>query len=275
MVGYLIQPLPNQPAIMEVHHHPHVTKKSFKEYLLEGLMIFLAVSMGFIAENIREHISENTKAKELAETLYHEVLADSVNIQNVLSIRKVKEDNIVGLKNYFADSSFTNISVKFMQSFAWFIQTSYVFEPKDGMLNQLRNSGALRYFKNLQLQKDIGDFSVAINVVRNRNEHEYSFTINQGRQFAIKYFDFDWYEELIHLGNLSLPDALAKFNAHSMKIKPTLRNVASLDRGDTKSLIGMYLLIIRGTRQLFYSKYISANQKLLQTLRKEYHLENE
>ncbi len=34
---------------MEVHHHPHVEKKSFKEYFLEGLMIFLAVTMGFIA----------------------------------------------------------------------------------------------------------------------------------------------------------------------------------------------------------------------------------
>jgi hypothetical protein len=37
---------------MEVHHHPHVEKKSFKEYLLEGLMIFVAVTMGFFAETI-------------------------------------------------------------------------------------------------------------------------------------------------------------------------------------------------------------------------------
>ncbi len=34
---------------MELHHHPHVEKKSFKEYFLEGLMIFLAETMGFIA----------------------------------------------------------------------------------------------------------------------------------------------------------------------------------------------------------------------------------
>ena len=39
---------------MEVHHHPHVEKKSFKEYILEGLMIFIAVSMGFAAESLRE-----------------------------------------------------------------------------------------------------------------------------------------------------------------------------------------------------------------------------
>lgn len=38
---------------MEVHHHPHVEKKGFKEYLLEGLMIFVAVTMGFFAETIR------------------------------------------------------------------------------------------------------------------------------------------------------------------------------------------------------------------------------
>jgi len=39
---------------MEVHHHPDVEKKGFKEYLLEGLMIFLAVTMGFFAESYRE-----------------------------------------------------------------------------------------------------------------------------------------------------------------------------------------------------------------------------
>jgi len=41
---------------MEVHHHPHVEKKSFKEYILEGIMIFIAVSMGFAAESLREHL---------------------------------------------------------------------------------------------------------------------------------------------------------------------------------------------------------------------------
>ena len=49
---------------MEVHHHPHVEKKSFKEYFLEFLMIFLAVTMGFFAESLRESITENHLEKE-------------------------------------------------------------------------------------------------------------------------------------------------------------------------------------------------------------------
>ena len=46
---------------MEVHKHPHhVThKKKWGEYFLEFLMLFLAVFLGFIAENQREHIVEH------------------------------------------------------------------------------------------------------------------------------------------------------------------------------------------------------------------------
>jgi hypothetical protein len=53
-----------QTERMELHHHPHVEKKNFREYILEGLMIFLAVTMGFFAESIRERITDNAKEKE-------------------------------------------------------------------------------------------------------------------------------------------------------------------------------------------------------------------
>src|SRR6202161_4977391 len=89
------EPNPNQePENMEVHHHPdlHHKKKKFKEYFLEFLMIFLAVTMGFFAETIREHISENKQAKELANSLYQEVNADSVNVQTVIAMRIKKEE---------------------------------------------------------------------------------------------------------------------------------------------------------------------------------------
>ena len=60
---------------MEVHHHPHVEKKNFKEYLLEGLMIFLAVSMGFIAESIRENITKHEREHHLMEMLVEDLKA--------------------------------------------------------------------------------------------------------------------------------------------------------------------------------------------------------
>ncbi len=50
---------------MEVHHHPKAEKKNFKEYFLEFLMIFLAVTMGFFAESLREHIVDGEREEHM------------------------------------------------------------------------------------------------------------------------------------------------------------------------------------------------------------------
>src|SRR5215468_190843 len=51
---------------MEVHKHPHhvMHKKKWTEYLLEFSMLFLAVFLGFIAENIRENITDHDRDKQ-------------------------------------------------------------------------------------------------------------------------------------------------------------------------------------------------------------------
>ena len=68
---------PNQEIEnMEVHHHPHVSKKNFKEYFLEFLMIFLAVTLGFFAENIRENISDSTHANEYVQSMVSDLKND-------------------------------------------------------------------------------------------------------------------------------------------------------------------------------------------------------
>src|SRR6201988_5008337 len=67
---------------MEVHHHPHVEKKNFKEYFLEFLMIFLAVTMGFFADNIRENYVEHKSAREYAGLLIEDLATDTVELNN-------------------------------------------------------------------------------------------------------------------------------------------------------------------------------------------------
>src|ERR1700756_1490426 len=69
---------------MEVHHHPEVEKKGFKEYLLEGLMIFLAVTMGFFAESLREHISNGEKGHEFIVSLMADLKKDTAEMNVTL-----------------------------------------------------------------------------------------------------------------------------------------------------------------------------------------------
>ena len=70
---------------MEVHHHPHVEKKNFREYLLEGLMIFVAVSMGFIAENIREHLVNKEHEASYIASFYKDLSADQKDLQVLIA----------------------------------------------------------------------------------------------------------------------------------------------------------------------------------------------
>ncbi len=71
---------------MEVHHHPEVEKKGLKEYLLEGLMIFIAVMMGFFAESLRENIADRSKEKEYIISMIQDAKTDTANIQQALKL---------------------------------------------------------------------------------------------------------------------------------------------------------------------------------------------
>src|SRR5450759_312517 len=84
---------PNQETEnMEVHKHPyHVThKKKWGEYLLEFFMLFLAVFLGFVAENIREHNVEHQRAKVLAQSIFEDLKKDSAYLNTSIAYSNKK-----------------------------------------------------------------------------------------------------------------------------------------------------------------------------------------
>ena len=62
---------------MEVHHHPQLEHepKPWKEYFLEFVMIFLAVTMGFFAESFREHIVNKERENIYIHSFYEDFKA--------------------------------------------------------------------------------------------------------------------------------------------------------------------------------------------------------
>jgi hypothetical protein len=45
-------------VLMEVHAHTHTPRKKWTHYFWEFFMLFLAVTLGFLVENWREHFVE-------------------------------------------------------------------------------------------------------------------------------------------------------------------------------------------------------------------------
>ena len=265
--------IPQTDPPMEVHHHGHVHEsKKWKEYLFQFLMLFLAITLGFFVENIREHYVEDLRAKTLAKNLYKEIYADSIAVQQKLAVRNRKEQECSYFINYVKDSSLTILSPHFYHSFTWsFIQTAQLmFDPNDGILNQLRNSGELRYFRSSVIQSEIGKLSVAINNLRDRNEKEYSYVEFYLRPFTIKYYDFSWYENLTGYGKLSLLDALNGNGGEPATSR--IMNADQFNRQEAQNIANYYLLMLRSTRQAYYTPYANTNHRVLQVLRAEYNL---
>jgi hypothetical protein len=64
---------------MEVHHHSHHPKK-WKEYITEFIMLFAAVTLGFFAENQREHYIENLREVQYMQSLMEDLSRDKFDV---------------------------------------------------------------------------------------------------------------------------------------------------------------------------------------------------
>ena len=67
---------------MEVHHPHHPThKKKWSEYIIEFVMLFAAVTLGFFAENVREHQIIEHKTHQNLQSIILDLKKDSLLIQ--------------------------------------------------------------------------------------------------------------------------------------------------------------------------------------------------
>ncbi|HUZ59922.1 MAG TPA: hypothetical protein VMU83_14190 [Hanamia sp.] len=129
---------------MEVHHHPHVEKKNFKEYFLEFLMIFLAVTMGFFAENVREHFDEEKTTKQYLEDFRQELLQNKDLYQRYDSFFAQKIPATDSLINIFINKKENDELTK---SARLINSTRRVFVStiSKAAYDQMVNSGGLKY----------------------------------------------------------------------------------------------------------------------------------
>lgn len=140
---------------MEVHHHPNVKKKNFKEYLLEGLMIFLAVTMGFIAENIRESISDREKERQYIQLLSDDLKKDTAALN--YSISRLQTDNTRNdsLVILFAKNQLKTMDDAYLATLTLFSGLSVDIVFNDRAASQLKGSGSMRLIRHSNVADSI------------------------------------------------------------------------------------------------------------------------
>ncbi|HSN09538.1 MAG TPA: hypothetical protein VLS85_10885 [Hanamia sp.] len=193
---------------MEVHHHPNVEKKNFKEYFLEFVMIFLAVTMGFFAESLREHINDHAKSEQYIQSLVEDLESDTARMDDIIQFDEAK---ITGLNSMYQCYDTVTNNLKATSCMGGLIKFSKVNRPflaNDRTITQLANAGGFRL-----LTKDDADSILSYEKMY-RNVHDFETTIYQEAQDNVR----------------NTLNELANF-----KVVSPLENVSSLSGSDSGS----------------------------------------
>lgn len=259
---------------MEVHHHTHTPGKGWTHYLWEFLMLFLAVFCGFLAEYQLEHKIEKDRASELAKSFYDELKGDSSEIQRIIKVRLRKDSAIMYLYDYFLDSNIKNIPKTFAFNYGWafMVNSPISFEPRGAILDQLKNSGSLRYFKSKDLQIFTGELLAAIANLKARQDREQDYFKDMVTSFLNKHSDYQWLKKIRGDGQKTLRENLEDYKKDSVVYPFHLNNLEQLNKSETMNMLQTLLLLIQTTRINQYEVYEEKNHMLLDELRKQYHL---
>jgi hypothetical protein len=262
---------------MEVHHHPHLPhgKKKFKEYLLEFLMIFLAVTLGFFAESYREYSVEKSRAKQYAGSLIHDLEKDTamvgVDIRNMAYIN-ARIDSLSYLLKRNKISSLTNVQL--------FAYTHFGCEYRPytwsrASLDEIKSSGSLRYFDSDSIIMKISAYDALTKHLDEdfRGDAAHNDRVSQKKNRIVD-------------GNYGLADSLITWRTNpdsiirivlqnrSLNSQPDLVPLTG-DANEIKSLMNDYLdvrnnLYVRSKLELPH--LISEASELILLLKKTYHL---
>jgi len=157
---------------MEVHHHPdlHHRRKKFREYLLEFVMIFLAVTMGFIAENVREMISDHEKERHYVESLVNNLKDDTASFSGAIAYNVAKEDSLEKLillsRKNLRDTAIRKALYHYV---SWASHYS-VFRSNDATMMQLKNSDGFRYIRRDHVADSIANYDNEVKIIYSAEE---------------------------------------------------------------------------------------------------------
>lgn len=235
--------------------------KNWRAYFLEFLMIFLAVTLGFIAESIRQHFVEKKQEKEYAISLVRDLKLDTADINRVMKgLRRDigRADTIIVL---FEKRDFRNTS-----GYIYFLGRRLglrnLWRSNDGTIQQLTYSGGLNVFRNKSVIDSIQNYTRRIKDLGQILNLE-DLEIAEYRKCLSKVFSGFVFDKMIQTAN-----------GFDLKVLHDNPDLISTDKKDINDLI-MQTTTVKGNRirQLdSLSEILLKAEHLIDLIQKQYQL---
>ena len=148
---------------MEVHHPHHPThKKKWSEYILEFVMLFAAVTLGFFAENVREHQVIEHKTQQNLQSVILDLKKDSVLIKDIIKEYQNASIYLNRLNDVFLDYQLNKISKNEYIDKVLLISDSLSFGTSfyinNSSYKNTISSGSFSNISNIDLKRNISNY---------------------------------------------------------------------------------------------------------------------
>jgi len=222
---------------MEVHHHSHHPKK-WKEYITEFLMLFLAVTLGFFAENQREHLIEGDREKQYMQSLYEDLKKDTTILNNLIRYDTFQTAKLDTTNQLLIENSWDAEKIKLLYRLNLKTAGTMRYNLSERTSAQLKNAGVMRLIESRELSNKISEYWV-----KSENLKEYNTFVDdlkfKAREKSYSIFDQKYYLNVTTgevADNAKLlttdPIILTEFGNRLNHINNSLKNVllVSVDR---------------------------------------------
>ena len=187
---------------MEVHAHTHTPRKKWTHYFWEFFMLFLAVTLGFFVENMREHQIETKREKALMQALLSDLRADQQQIDSLIQKRMIRNTHCDSLIQLLTSGDKKNGVLQYF--YGRNASRRIHFRPQDGTLQQLRNSGGFRVVHNASVLNGINAYELSLkNNFENIEVEEKELT--EYTAFAAKIFEVKIFQEMTKKDGVEKP----------------------------------------------------------------------
>lgn len=161
--------------------------KKTRQYLIEFLMIFLAVCAGFLADNWRENLQEKAREKEFIHSLVEDLKSDTLQSGRVLAQLKQARKNIDRLLAELASPGVIENSNRAYDLWTENLDIK-VFVSNDRTIQQLKNNGELRLIRNREVSDGIMKYDQAVKNYSQQSNFMYNAVSDQ--EIYRQFFDF-------------------------------------------------------------------------------------
>ncbi len=178
---------------MEVHHHAqHHGPKKWKEHITEFLMLFLAVSLGFLAENVREEQVVAHQTESVMSQLYHELQKDTASLRKINLVHTKQDTATIVLENYILNTDLEVNKVIFFYLHNYLCTREGIFETSCIALDQLKFAGILKNVKDSKLRDCIEKYDLMLLQIKARTQREEDFMNKYMDDIRIVPFDYHY-----------------------------------------------------------------------------------